>query len=189
MSTDLANLSISEFKKIKKYEQQKLKKEFSQYKKKQKIIDDIKKIQQVRNKIKPQPKPKSFDEYFQECIRNKTIPAATPTYLRKALERALREYQQGIIKEKSALAGFANKYVIKGESGVIPFEYFQSKVSQLKEFLRNHRNIKFRMVLVCLMRREIIEKEKVKFNQVKGYFIEIIILISQQWMSRKYLLK
>ena len=85
------------------------------------------KIQQTQNKIKPPPKPKSFDEYFQECIRNKTIPADTPPHLRKALERALREYQQGIIKEKSALEEFANKYVIKGESGVTPFQYFQSK--------------------------------------------------------------
>ena len=85
------------------------------------------KIQQTQNKIKPPPKPKSFHEYFQECIRNKTIPADTPPHLRKALERALREYQQGIIKEKSALEEFANKYVIKGESGVTPFQYFQSK--------------------------------------------------------------
>ena len=93
------------------------------------------KIQQTQNKIKPPPKPKSFDEYFQECIRNKIIPADTPPFLRTALERALREYQQGIIKEKSALEEFANKYVIKGESGVTPFHYFQSKAPQLKEFL------------------------------------------------------
>ena len=88
------------------------------------------KIQQTQNKIKPPPKPKLFDEYFQEYIRNKKIPADTPPHLRKALERALREYQQGIIKiikEKSALEEFANKYVIKGESGVTPFQYFQSK--------------------------------------------------------------
>ena len=153
MYTNLNNLSIFELKKIKKDEQQKLKQEFSQYKKKQKLINDIMKIQQTRNKIKPQPKPKSFDEYFQECIRNRTIPADTPPYLRKAVERALREYQQGIIKEKSALEEFANKYVIKGEPGVIPFEYFQSKAPQLKEFLRNHRNIKVRLVLVCLMEK------------------------------------
>ena len=53
--------------------------------------------------------------------------------LHKALKRALREYQQGIIKEKSSLEDFANKCVIKGESGVTPFEYFQSKASQLKD--------------------------------------------------------
>ena len=95
-----------------------------------------KSTKQLESTVQPKlkPKPKSFDECFQECIRNKTIPADTPPYLRKALERALREYQQGIIKEKSALEEIANKYVIKGESGVTPDEYFQSKVSQLKEF-------------------------------------------------------
>ena len=37
------------------------------------------------------------------------------------LERALKEPDQGIIKEKSALDEFANKYIIKGEPGVTPF--------------------------------------------------------------------
>ena len=101
MSTDLRNLSIAELKTIKRDNQQKPKKEYSRYKKKQKLIADIKKIQKVREKLKPKPtRLKSFEEYFQECIRNKTIPPDTPSYLRKALERALKEYQQGIIKEK-----------------------------------------------------------------------------------------
>ena len=41
---------------------------------------------------KPKPKKhiKTFDEYFQECIKNKTIPADTPPYLKKALKRALK---------------------------------------------------------------------------------------------------
>ena len=171
MSTDLNNLSISELKKIKKDEQQKLKKEYSQYNKKQKLINDIMKIQQTRNKIKPRPHhPKSFDEYFEECIRNRTIPAYTPKYLRKALERALREYQQGIIKEKSALEEFANKYVIKGEPGVTPFEYFQRKVFHPKEFLRNHRNIKVRLVMVGIMEKMEIISDKPFFIQDKAYF-------------------
>ena len=134
MTTDLSNLSISELKKIKKRWTTKLKKEYCQYKKEQKLITDIMKIQQTQNKIKPPPKPKSFDEYFQECIRNKTIPADTPPHLRKALERALREYQQGIIKEKSALEEFANKYVIKGESGVLHFNIFKVKSPNSKSF-------------------------------------------------------
>ena len=170
MPTDLRNLSIAELKKIKRDNQQKLKKEYSRYKKKQKLIADIKKIQKVIEKLKPKPNPKSFDDYCQECIRNKTIPPDTPSYLRKALERALREYQQGIIKEKSALEGFANKYVIKGETGVIPFEFFKDKAPQLKDFLRNHRNIKVRLVLVCLMAQKIVDGLKVGFKQDKAYF-------------------
>ena len=33
-------------------------------------------------------------------------------------------------------------------------------VSQLKDFLRNHRNIKVRMILICEMERQIIEKNE-----------------------------
>ena len=147
---DLSKLSIAELKQIKKDSKQKLKEEY-----KQKLIDDINKLQKARDKIKSssksKPKPKSFEEYFQECIKNKTIPPDTPSYLRKALERALKEYDQGIEKEKSSLEGFANKYVVKGETGITPFEFFKSEASYLKEFLRNHRNIKVRFVLVCMM--------------------------------------
>ena len=84
MNADLNNFSISELKKIKKDNQQKLKKEYLKIKKKQKLIEDIKKLQKTREKIntkqttKPKPKPKTFEDYFQECIQNKTIPTDTP---------------------------------------------------------------------------------------------------------------
>ena len=157
MDADLNNLSISELKKIKKDNLQKLKKEYEELKKKQKLIEEIIKIQKTREKInknqKPKPKPKTFEDYFQECIKNKKIPPDTPPYLRKALERAIRENNQGIEKEKSSLDYFSNKYIIKGESGITPLEYFKSKSSYLKEFLRNHRYIKVRFILVCLMEK------------------------------------
>lgn len=53
-----------------------------------------------------------MDDYFQECIKNKKFQKDTPVYLKKALERAMREYQVGIKHEKSALNNFADKYVI-----------------------------------------------------------------------------
>ena len=97
-SVDLNNLSIEELKKIKKDKQHKLKKEFNDYKqhqKKQKLIADIividkqrKKNSNAKSNPKPKPKIKSFEEYFQECIKNKTIPDDTSPYLKKALERA-----------------------------------------------------------------------------------------------------
>ena len=152
MATDLTNLSISELKKIKKNIKKEIKADY-----KQKLIDDINKLQRVRDKFKPKSKTKpkakfkTFEEYFQDCIKNKTIPPDTPSYLRKALERALKEYEQGIEKEKSSLEGFANKYVVKGKTDITPFEFFKSKAAYLKEFLRNHRNIKVRFVLVCMM--------------------------------------
>ena len=163
MPVDLKNLSIDELKRIRRDNQNILKKEYSQYKKKQKLIADIKKKKlkkKTREKFKNKPtRIKTFEEYFQECIKNKTIPPDTPYYLRKALEKALKEYDQGIIKEKSALDEFANKYIVKGESGITPYEFFRSKSTYLKDFLRNLGNIKVRFVLVCLMeKREVMMK-------------------------------
>ena len=81
---------------------------------------------------KPKPKKhiKTFDEYFEECIKNKTIPADTPPYLKRLSNALLKEYKQGIKKEKSALDNFAEKYTIDGEPGVTPIDYFVNKLTQ-----------------------------------------------------------
>ena len=176
-SVNLNDLSIQELKKLVKKENEEVKKlEEEKEKEKEKLILAYKKLQnkkekliqekkEIKQKSKPKPKfepkskskPKSkqkiktFNEYFQECIKNKTIPKDTPQYLRKALERALKEYEKGIILEKSALANFAEKYIIEGLPGLIPIKYFKEKAPQIKDFLRNHRNTKVRMLLVCEM--------------------------------------
>ena len=189
-SEDLKNLSIQELKKLVKDKNEEVKK-LEQEKEKEKLILAYKKLQNKEEKLSqekneivsksklksksrsksiPKPKPKSkskqkiktFNEYFQECIKNKTIPKDTPHYLKKALERAMKEYEEGIILEKSALTNFAEKYVIEGLPGIIPIEYFREKAPQIKFFLRNHRNTKVRMILVCEMERQIIEKSKGK---------------------------
>ena len=76
--------------------------------------------------------------------------------------------------EKSALSKFAEKYVIDGKPGLTPLQYFAKIVTQLKEFLRNHRNIKVRMILICEMEQQIIEKvkgkSKINFSEDKAYF-------------------
>ena len=90
-------------------------------KKWKKAYVDIRK--EWRKKSKPEKKStkkiKSFDEYFQECIKNKEIPEDTPPYFREALERAIKEHNQGLVKEKSALDEFAKRHIIKGESGAM----------------------------------------------------------------------
>ena len=121
-----------------------------------------------KSKLKSKQKIKYFDDYFQECIKNKTIPKDTPHYLKKALERAMEEYEKGIILEKSALANFAEKYIIKGVSGLLPLDYFKEKAPQIKDFLRKHRNTKVRLLLVCEMEKQNIEKSS--NNQDKAYF-------------------
>ena len=142
-------------------------------------IDIVKEKKKTKSKPKPKPKPKpsskkvkSFNEYFEECIRNRKIPKDTPPYLRKALERAILEYEkgqeketvlendkgpeklkvlhynQGLVKEKSAFESFATKYTIQGIPGVTPKYYFGAIYKTLKDFFENNRNIKFRINLV-----------------------------------------
>ena len=55
---------------------------------------NIFKAKQTKQKAKPK-KIKSFEEYFQECINNKTIPADTPPYLKKkSINKELRKRNQ-----------------------------------------------------------------------------------------------
>ena len=162
-------------------------------KKKENLIQEKKEIKQKskpkpKSKTKPKFKPKTklkskqkskqeiktFDEYFQECIRNKIIPKDTPHYLKKALKRAIKEYEKGIVLEKSALANFAEKYVIEGKSGLFPKYYFGEKASQIKDFLRKYQNTKVRLILVCEMEKELNfeqnEKIQVLFARNNAYF-------------------
>ncbi|CAH3028212.1 unnamed protein product, partial [Porites evermanni] len=100
-----------------------------------KVIEKIKKVRKIGNKIKQgkiKPKKikskvvtkkiKSFEDYFEECIKNKKIPKDTPDYLRKALERAIKEHEEGIEVEKSALDEFAQKHIIKGKPAFLPYQ-------------------------------------------------------------------
>ena len=86
----------------------------------------------------------------------------------------MKEYDKGIKHEKSALQNFAEKYIIDGKPGLTLLQYFAKIVTQLKDFLRNHRNIKVRMLLICEMEQQITEKSKEKskinFSQDKTYF-------------------
>ena len=174
------NLSMDELKLILEYEKEKLKKNYKDLSKKQKLIRDIKKLKRLNAKeekgvdIKKKSKPKkikTFDEYFQECIRDKKIPPDTLSYLREALERAVREYDQGLVKEKSAFENFAVKHIIEGDPDLTPVEYFNKIYAALKDFFTYHRNIKFSMILVCLMEQEILNRDKgvVRLKEDKAF--------------------
>ena len=162
----LQNMSLDKIKQIVAQEKEGLKKDYKELEERRKLIKKYRKLKEYRKKVKqgkvikkkpqvvsttPSKKIKTFEDYFEECIKNKKIPKDTPSYLRKALERAMHEYDQGIEIEKSALDEFAKKYIIKGEPGITPFQFFRNKKHVLKDFLRNHRNIKVRFVLVCMM--------------------------------------
>ena len=178
----LMNLSLDELKKILSKEKEKVRKDYREMEEKRKVIQKIKKVRKIGNKIKqgkviPKKtksklvKPKTFEDYFDECIKNRKIPKDTPSYLRKALERAMREYDQGIQMEKSSLDGFAQKYIIKGTPGESPEQFFINNNIIIKEFLKNHRNNKVRFVLDVIMAKIIkIDKFKSFETQDHSYF-------------------
>ena len=189
-------LEYDQLKIIEEYEKQRLKQNYEKYNKKQEIIKNIKKLQKINEKMekniplkesekrkrlrkekeekkeKKKIKIKSFEEYFEQCIKNKKIPPDTPSYFHEALERAINEHEQGIIKQKSSLENFANKYEIEGEHGFTPMEFFRNNAKKLKDFLRNNKNIKLRIILVCLMEKQLIGKEKgvIGIVEDKAYF-------------------
>ena len=161
-----------------------MKKDFNKFKKqkqKQKLIDEINEIQnkrkrlvkakaktEIKQKQKPKPKPKpnpetkhkkikTFDDYFQECIKKKSIPKDTPKYFRKALERVIKEYEKGIVLQKSALEEFAEMYVIKGVPGITAKQFLQEKAKQVKQFFMDNRDTKIKMILVCNLEHKMIE--------------------------------
>ena len=125
------NLSLDEIRHIIEQEKEELKKDYKELGERRKLIKQYKKLIEPRQEVKQgidikkklkKPKPpvvstapskkkkiKSFDEYFEECIKNRKIPKDTPSCLREALERAMYEYDQGLEREKSALEGFVNK--------------------------------------------------------------------------------
>ena len=166
------NMSLDEMRNILKEEKEELKKDYKERRERRKLIKQYKKLTQAREKVrqgidikkemkKPKPKPpskkvcisekkklKSFDDYFEECMRNRKIPKDTPPYFREALERAILEYDQGLEKEKSAFEDFAVKYTIQGIPGLTPIQFFERINKTLKDFFTYHRNIKFRMILV-----------------------------------------
>ena len=188
------NLSLAEIRHIIEQEKEELKKDYSELEQRKRLIKQYKKLVEARNKVKQgidikkklkkkapikttgpskKKKIKSFDEYFEECIKNKKIPKDTPSYLREALERAMKEYDQGLERERSALEGFANKYTIQGIPGLTVMDFFEDIKQTLIDFFTYHRNIKFKMILVCLMEKQEIQQNVgvVGLEEGKAYFV------------------
>ena len=187
------NLSLDQLRYILNEKKKTIKKSYKELSEKEKIIRDIRRLDKLNEKVKkgidmkkkykkkkapvkttaPSKKIKTFDEYFEECIKNKKIPKDTPSYLREALERAMKEYDQGLEKEKSALEDFANKYIILGIPGLIPQDYLDAIYKTLIDFFTYHRNIKAKLVLVCIMEKQTV-KQNVGITNIeedKAYFI------------------
>ena len=189
------NMSLDKIKNIVEAQKEGLKKDYKELGSRKRLIKQYKKLVEAREKVKKgidikkeikkpktlvvetqhykKKKIKTFDEYFEECIKNREIPKDTPPYLRKALERAIFEhYELGLEKEKSALEDFAVKYIIRGIFGLTPMEFFERINKTLKDFFKYHRNIKFKMILVCIMEKQNISQSVglVGIENDKAYF-------------------
>ena len=185
------SLSLDQLRYILNQKKKTIQKSYKILSEKEKLIRDIRRLDKLNEKVKigidikkkykkkkapikkltPLKKIKTFEEYFEECVKNKEIPKDTPEYFRKALEQAKREYDQGLVKEKSALEGFANKYVIEGIFGISIIQYFKFIENTLIDFLNNHKNIKFRLVLVCILEKQIYDKSGIcSIETTKAYF-------------------
>jgi len=106
----------------------------------EKLIDEIMVIEKQRKKninvysqIKIKIKIKNIWWLFSEMYQKLGVPKDTPAYLNKALERAMKEYQVWIKHEKSPLDNFAEKYVIEGETKIIPIYYFEEKTHRITQ--------------------------------------------------------
>ena len=186
------NLSLDQLRYILNEKKKTIKKSYKELNEKEKIIRDIRRLDKLNENVKkgidikkkykkkktpvvrtaPSKKIKTFDEYFEECIKNKKIPKDTPPYLREALERALHEYDQGLEKEKSALEGFANKYIIQGIPGLTPEQFYERINKTLRDFFTYHRNIKLNMILVCIMEKQYLKQNIgiIELEEGKAYF-------------------
>ena len=124
------------------------------------MIDEITGIEKQRkniSKAKSTPKPKQKNKniwwlLFQDI----------PAYLKKALGRAMREYEVGIKREKSALDNFAEKYVKKTRNYSNWLLWGKSSTII--------RNIKVKIIMVCLIEQQTIGGTITIIKQGKAYF-------------------
>ena len=186
------SLSLDQLRYILNQKKQGIKDNYKELSEKEKLIRDIRRLDKLNEKVQkgvdikkkykkkkasiktvaPSKKIKTFDEYFEECIKNKELPKDTPDYFKEALERAKLEYDQGLVKEKSALSGFANNYVIEGIFGMNPLQFLNNIEPTLIDFLNFHKGIKFRLILVCILeRQEYNKKDGIRnIENIKAYF-------------------
>ena len=158
MADDLKKLSLDQIKKIVKKEEKALKQEYLELAEKKKLIERYKKIRKARQKLSgkitvKKSKPKTFQEYFDECIKNRKIPADTPAHFRKALEKVLKQQKSKIVKTKSALGNTINQYQIIDNPDLTPDQFFYKNKKKIINFLKNNKNKKVNFVLYCNMQQ------------------------------------
>ena len=177
-SKEFQRMSLDEIRKLVKKEEKALKKEYSELAERKKLIKRFQKIQKARQKvrqginIKKKPKKKkTFQEYFDECIKNRKIPEDTPPYLKKALQKALKQYKEKIVETKTAIDEFAKQYVIEGDPNLTPHQFFEKNKNLIELFFKKNKNIKANFVLVCDMQQPLFDKHGLTgYKEDEAYF-------------------
>ena len=176
------NLSLDEIKQIIEAEKEALKKDYKELNSRKRLIKLYRRITKAREKVrkgidikkeyKKKKKIKTFEEYFEECIKNKEIPPDTPEYLRRSLERAMYEHEQSIKTKKSALNDLAITYIFEGIPGLKPPEFFSRINASLINLMKENRNVKLNLVLTCIMERILTRTEKgiQELEEFKAFF-------------------
>ena len=172
------NMSLDQIRKIIAKEEKALKKEYSELRERRKLVKRFKRLQKAREKVrqginikKKKKQKKTFQEYFDDCIKDKKIPEDTPAYLRKALKKASMEYDKDIVKFKTALDEFANQYKIEGDPNLTPAEFFEKNKDLLFYFFKKNKNVKVNLVLVCDMEQQLTNKDGIyAFKEDEAYF-------------------
>ena len=173
INSKIFSIPIDQLEELISKEKEDIRKYLREFQKRTQLIEKYKKLQKVRRKIRqgkviqrkntlsptrqPPQYQKTFEDYFEEYKKDKVIPPDTPYLILLPLKRAIEEHKQGVSIEKSALNGFAKKYIIKDspfDYSKTLFDFLRNKKNILKDFLRNHRNIKLRIVLVCTMEKQ-----------------------------------
>ncbi|XP_073231683.1 uncharacterized protein [Porites lutea] len=171
---EFQNMSLDQIRHIIKQEEEALKKDYNEIDERKRLIKRFKRLQKAREKVrqegidikkeykkkKEKKRIKTFEEYFNECIKNKQIPSDTPLYFRKALERAIIEHEEEIVREKSSLEKFANKYVIKDVDELIN-KFTDENIEQQENYLEKGSGWYFKEVVQF-------EIHTVEFNPSKG---------------------
>ena len=176
------NMSLDQIRNIIKEEEKALKRDYSEIEERKRLIKRFQRLQKAREKVrqgidikkrykKKKKQKKTFQEYFNECIKDKKIPEDTPAYLRKAIDKASMVYDKDIVKIKSALDEFASQYKIEGDPNLTPAEYLAKNKKLLSYFFKKNKTIKHNLALVCNMEQQYSTKDGIySLKEDEAYF-------------------
>ncbi|CAH3173192.1 unnamed protein product [Porites lobata] len=173
------SLSLDQLRYILNQKKKTIQKSYKELSEKEKIIRDIRRLDKRNEKVKKgvdikkkykkkkasiktvapskKKKIKTFDEYFEECIKNKEILKDTPSYFREALERAIKEYDQ----DKAYFNTYTFTNLKSTDVDELIYRCTESILGQMEMYAERSSNWVFKEVVK-------LEIHTVEFNPAKG---------------------